>query len=234
MPRRGPLGRLATALRDRFHERRAELFMELMEPGPGTRLLDLGSGRGDPFAARLARRADLEVTLADPGPGPLEDAPRHGFHGVRITPGAHLPFDDHAFDVVLSNSVIEHATGPLEPAGGTPLSEREWRRRAREYQRFFAREVRRVGRGYFVQTPHPGFPMDLHLWLPFTHRLPHPTLVRLAALTDHFWIKRTGRVDWSLVPPQDLKELFPEARIRVERSLGLPKSTIAWRRPEEG
>lgn len=225
---------LASRLRHRFHERRADLFMELMEPDPGIRLLDLGSGRGDPFSARLARRAELDVTLADPGEGPLEDAPRHGFHGVRITPGASLPFEDGAFGAVVANSVIEHATGPPEPPGEPPLAEPEWRRRALEHQRFFAREVRRVGRGYFVQTPHPGFPLDLHMWLPFTHRLPHPALVRLASVTDRLWIKRTGRVDWSLLGPDDLRGLFPGARIRVERTLGLPKSVLAWRPAGEG
>lgn len=227
------MGRLAAALRDRFHGERADLFVEVMDPAPGSRLLDLGSGRGDPFAARLARRVELEVTLADVTDGPLQDAPRHGFHGVQISPGRHLPFEDDAFDVVLSNSVVEHVTGPPEPGGEPPLPEAEWRRRARAHQRFFAREVRRVGRGYFVQTPHPGFPVDLHLWLPFTHRLPHPAAVRLARVTDRFWIKRTGRVDWSLLEPEELRDLFPGARLRVERTLGLPKSIVAWRRPEE-
>src|SRR5436305_9486326 len=67
--------------------------------------------------------------------------------------GRALPFRDGAFDVVFSNSVIEHV--------GDAAS-----------QRRFAREVARVGRAYWVQTPNRWFPVEQHLLTPLVHWLP--------------------------------------------------------------
>ncbi len=67
--------------------------------------------------------------------------------------GRRLPFRDGAFDVVFSNSVIEHVGDA-------------------ESQRRFAREVARVGRGYWVQTPNRWFPVEQHLLTPLVHWLP--------------------------------------------------------------
>ena len=63
-----------------------------------------------------------------------------------------LPFADREFDLVYCSSVIEH----VAPA-----------RRAA-----FAAELRRVGRGWFVQTPAYSFPIEPHSLLPGAHWLP--------------------------------------------------------------
>ena len=67
--------------------------------------------------------------------------------------GRSLPFRDGSFDVVFSNSVIEHV--------GDAAS-----------QRRFAREVARVGRAYWVETPNRWFPVEQHLLTPLVHWLP--------------------------------------------------------------
>lgn len=223
------LDRAAWAARQRFHERRADLFMELMDPRPGMRILDLGSGWGDPFLARIARRVPVEVTLADLTEGPREDAERLGFRAVILEEGEPLPFAEGEFDIVVSNSVIEHVTLPKEECLTLRLSQAAWRRRALASQRAFAAEIQRVGHRYFVQTPHKHFPLDLHMWLPGTNWLPHPLLQRLVPIADRWWIKESGVPDWNLLGAEDMRELFPGARIRVERLLGLPKSVIAYR-----
>ena len=37
-------------------------------------------------------------------------------------------------------------------------------------------------------------------------------------------------VDWNLLRTQDMRILFPDARVHVEKLAGLPKSIIAYRR----
>jgi hypothetical protein len=138
--------------------------------------------------------------------------------------GRALPFRDAAFDVVFSNSVIEHV-------GDSASQER------------FAREVARVGRAYWVQTPNRWFPVEQHLLTPLVHWLPkswQPAIVRRgtvwSALTRpspdrrDFYIEHFLR-DIRLLGRGELKRLFPGARIICERFLGVTKSLIACRLP---
>jgi hypothetical protein len=223
------IARLAGTLRHRSHEARADLFLRLLNVPAGARVLDLGGADGS-FAARLhSRRPDLRFTVADMAETRFLARDRYGFEEAALDPDAPLPFDDHAFDVVLCNSVIEHVTLPKQQCLDAVLSESEWRAAALRRQRLFADEIRRVGRSYFVQTPHPAFPIDAHTWLPFTSRLSHERVRRLVAVTDRLWVKKCGVADWHLLDERDMAALFPDARVLVERWLGLPKSVVAYR-----
>lgn len=225
------LSSLAARIRHRSREARADLFLHLVQPARAARILDLGGADGS-FAARLAaRRPDLRFTVADMAETRLLARDRHGFDEVGLDPDAPLPFADGEFDVVLCNSVIEHVTLPKQECLDAVLPEEEWRRRALERQREFAAEIRRVGAAYFVQTPHPAFPVDAHTWLPLTGRLTHERARRLVRVTDRFWVKKCGVADWHLLDERDMADLFPEAHIVVEPWLGFTKSVIAVRRP---
>lgn len=219
---------LARFARNRFHNARAELLLKLIPLTPGMSVLDLGSGWSDPFIRRVAARIPLDVTLADISEGPTHDARRFGFRAVLLEEGKPLPFHDRQFDLVVSNSVIEHTTAPKQDCLNPSLSEAAWAAKAKAGQRAFADEIRRVGKQYFVQTPHRNFPLDLHLWLPFTNWLSHRATRRLVLWTDRFWIKHNGIADWNLLGTADVQALFPEAKIHVERVLGVPKSIIAY------
>jgi SAM-dependent methyltransferase len=184
--------RLASPLAARARARRHERFFALTGLAPGMRVVDVGCGA----LGLRALEPDLDVTGVDvvvrpgyPGPFVQADATRR------------LPFDDGAFDLAYSSSVIEH----VEPG-----------RRAA-----FAAEVKRVARGFFVQTPAWSFPIEPHALLPFAHWLA-PTLRR------PYW--RLGAAgaweDIHLLRRAELAGLFGEP-ILAERFGGLVKSWIA-------
>lgn len=133
-----------------------------------------------------------------------------------IADARHLPFKDGAFDVVYSNSVIEH----LSNAGN---------------QHLFAAECSRVGQRYYIQTPNRRFPIEPHLITPFIHWLPRRfqrRLLRNMTLWGLLTRPSEQRCDdfmqeIHLLDEYDLKGLFPEAAIWRERFLGLIKSLIA-------
>jgi hypothetical protein len=141
-----------------------------------------------------------------------------------VADGLRLPFTDQAFDIVFSNSVIEHL-------GST------------EAQRAFASEIARVGRQWYVQTPNRWFPVETHLLTPFLHFLP-PSWQRRVAPRWTIWQMlarprpdqrefyiRHYLEDVRLLGAADLRSLFPEARIDRERFFGFTKSLIAVGRP---
>ena len=219
--------RLAYAKRDEWHDRRAELFVRLVAPRPGATVLDLGGQDGE-FMQRVAKRADVRVTIADISERALERARARGFETVLLEEGERLPFDDAAFDVVFCNSVIEHVTLPKADCIAKRFRNAEWVEASLRNQAAFAREIRRVGRGYFVQTPHRAFPLEAHTWLPFVGWLPHQATVNVVRVSDRVWVKHCGYVDWNLLGEAEMRRLFPDARIYVERVLGLPKSLVAY------
>jgi hypothetical protein len=89
----------------------------------------------------------------------------------------------------------------------------------------FAAEVRRVARGWWVQTPAYSFPIEPHALLPAAHWLPVP-------LRRRYW--RLGVAgDWeeiALLRRAELRALFGEP-VLAERVGPLAKSWIAVRRP---
>jgi hypothetical protein len=220
-----------TAVHDYFHESRAQLFVRLMRPSFGSTLLDLGGSQGT-LAARICRHVPLRVTVADVDPSQRSAVERRGFRHVTLDDSRPLPFERGEFDFVLSNSVIEHVTLPKARCRiDSKVPAREWRLEARRAQQRFAGEIRVVGRSYFVQTPHKHFPVDPHLYLPFVQYFTRDIACRIAALTDRWWLNDCGgMVDWCLLTPRDMRVLFPDAEISVERFAGLPKSIVAYRR----
>ena len=133
--------------------------------------------------------------------------------------GRRLPFGDRAFDVVFCNSVLEHL--PDE--------------RSRESM---AREIVRVGRGYWVQVPNRWFPVEPHTMTPGFHFLPRRWQVRLARnFTVWGWLQRPapdearGFVEGiHPMSAKDLARLFPDASIERERVAGLAKSVLVVRK----
>jgi ubiquinone/menaquinone biosynthesis C-methylase UbiE len=137
--------------------------------------------------------------------------------------GRRLPFADRAFDIVFSNSVIEHVGDA-------------------DSQRRFAREVMRVGRAYWVQTPNRWFPVEQHLLTPFIHWLPKQwqrsvvprftvwsMVVRTTPDRRQFYLQHYLD-EVKLLSERDLRDLFPRARVIRERFCGWTKSLVAFER----
>lgn len=125
-------------------------------------------------------------------------------------------FSDRQFDVVFSNSVIEHVGSFVD-------------------QKAMAREVQRVGRTFFVQTPNRYFPIEPHFLLPGFQFLPLGVQAWLHSKWNLGWMRRAEGYQAArravqrlrLLDRSELQELFPSASIYVERFAGIPKSYIA-------
>jgi SAM-dependent methyltransferase len=189
----------------RWRERRYAMFVELCNLQPDERILDVGAGEGSALERFNTTNPIIAVDL--------ETDERDWLEGENVTvqraDGTQLPFDDRSFPVVFSNSVIEHVPKALQPA--------------------FAREIRRVGERYFVQTPNRWFPIEPHYQMPFVHFLPERAL---RALNKRFTMGFRKKGEWyetTLLTSSDLRRLFPDATIHRERMFGLTKSLMAVR-----
>jgi len=191
----GPLARFASPLAARARARRHAHFFALTHLSPGARVLDVGCGQ----IGLRALEPQLDITGVDLAPRPDYPGPF-----VQADAAEELPFADGEFELVYCSSVIEH----VPPA----------RRVA------FAREIRRVGRGWFVQTPAWSFPIEPHALLPFAHWLP-------VGLRRPYW--RFGAAgQWeeiSLLRRIEVEALFGPAL--AERVGALTKSWVCVRTP---
>lgn len=126
---------------------------------------------------------------------------------------------DNSFDLVHSNSVVEHV-------GGWPD------------MRDFANEVRRLAPAYYVQTPYYWFPIDPHFYrVPFFHWMPVSWRLKLTRRMKVGWSRAVPDVDHAmrnimgtvLLDEVQFTSLFPDGRLTYERLALLPKSMIAMR-----
>jgi Methyltransferase domain len=203
------------SLQRRFRARRMLLLARTVGLTREMRVLDVGGTveiwRLAPVMPRLVllnqARARYEIGAGE---------------AVVLGDGVSLPFADQSFDLVFSNSVIEHVG-------------------SRAQQACFAAETARVGKQYWVQTPNRYFPIEHHLWTPFVHWLPRPWQ---AAVLKRFSVWRLA-TNFSaeqrefyvhhyldsirLLAARDLQMLFPGATVIRERFLGWTKSLVAWR-----
>jgi hypothetical protein len=211
----------------RARARRGELFRRLLQPAKDDKILDLGGDDGSHIASILPGYHNIWV--ADIAAEPLEKAAQRGFHTVLLREGEPLPFGDQEFDIVFCSSVIEHVTIPKSEIYSC-RSGKEFRQRSFAAQQAFAREIRRIGKRYFVQTPYRYFIIESHTWMPAVILLlPRPLLVHFINFLNKFWIKTT-EPDWNLLTVRDMRTLFPEAEIFIEWWMGLPKSLMACKR----
>ena len=198
--------------------RRIRLFLELFQPTASTRILDVGGLVYDWDGVVPIESPVTLLNMDDPRAGQKVS----GRFDCRIGDGRQMPFADQSFDIAYSNSAIEHV-GSYED------------------QERFAAELRRVGRGVFVQTPNRWFFAEPHFVTIFVHYLPWPLARRLIRYCSVRGLFRSGdNIDLGqlaselrLLSHREMTKLFPDCEIRREKWLGMTKSFIAVRRCKE-
>jgi hypothetical protein len=185
-----------------------------MSVNSSTEVLDIG---GSPFVWDLAERLGFprpKLTILNLAPPPSQRAA--DFSWV-VGNAVCLPFGNQSFDVAFSNSVVEHLGS--------------W-----EMQRQFALEVLRVSKRHFVQTPNQGFFFEPHFLTPFVHWIPLPwrrRLIRRGTVWGLFTNPSPETADRmvreiQLLRPRELKILFPDDRLLLERFLLMSKSLVTF------
>jgi SAM-dependent methyltransferase len=202
------------SLASKLRRKRFELFERLLASVPRPmNILDVGGTAAFWQGSDLLRDPGVEVTLLN------VEFVSDGAPGIQQICGdaRHLEFADKTFDIVYSNSVIEHVGGSAE-------------------QQQMASEVRRVGKRYFVQTPNYYFPIEPHFLFPGFQFLPVAARARLLNSFDLGWTPREPELDVArdvvssirLLKRGEFAGFFPGSQIYDERYCGLTKSFIAY------
>jgi hypothetical protein len=129
---------------------------------------------------------------------------------------------DTSFDLVLSNSLIEHVGGHAQ--------------RLR-----LAEQVRTLAPYHWVQTPYRYFPMEPHWLFPGMQFLPVGARTAVAARWPLQHTRPATREDarsevqWTeLLSISEMRGYFPESEIYKERLAGVVKSLVAVSSPDDG
>lgn len=210
------------SLSNRLRQRRFAAFEELLAAAHArgaapVRVLDVGGNHYFWEQRGLAGDERYHFTTLDLGPQPAQ---KHAnVVPVRGDATAMAEYADNSFDIVFSNSVIEHVG-------------------SRDAQLAMAKEVQRLAPAYYVQTPNYWFPIEPHFlapgwqWLPRSLRIaivrrrkvghigPLPSIGDAAAAVDEI----------RLLKRSDMQRFFPDAELTYERVGGVTKSFVAIRK----
>lgn len=198
-----------------------DMIKEIYRQKQSVEIIDIG-GTEDYWnlvATNFLEENNVTLTVINvPGAEKAEDKGRFKFI---CADGCDLnQFAENKFDIAHSNSVIEHVG--------------DWPR-----MKAFAKEVNRVARFYFVQTPNYWFPIEPHFKTFFFHWLPTPVRIWMVI---HFQLgsyRKAQSYDEAVNKIEDarllnykmLKHLFVDGDIIKEKFCLLNKSFIAVKKP---
>jgi hypothetical protein len=208
------------SINQKFREKRFAFFKTLMDKVDSTtplKILDIGGTEPYWERMKLTESDKFTVTLLNLKATPVK---YKNFTSIKGDASDLSQFEDNHFDIVFSNSVIEHLF-------------------SKENQKKMADEVRRVGKCYYVQTPNYFFPLEPHWLFPFFHYLPFNVRVFLdknfnlghnkKSVTREKALARVSEV--KLLTEKEMKTLFPEGQVYREYFLGLIKSVTMFHFP---
>jgi hypothetical protein len=183
--------------------KRIQQFLDVVKPPKNARIIDPG---GSAYMWNLID-GDYDVTIVNL-PGSLSESEKINDYNLVEADATDLSevFEDKSFDIVFSNSVIEHVGDE-------------------EKQFAFAAEVRRLADAYWIQTPSILSPVEVHTGVPFYWRLPKAIRDRLLRSWKENLPAWSAMVEELRVLSRNrMKQLFPDANVYVERKLLFEKS----------
>jgi hypothetical protein len=196
-----------------------QLFLDTIKPTRQTHILDVG---GYPWGWLSFEPCAHSITCLNVHAVNWETN-RSSEHNICVQMGdgrKMQQINDGGYDVVFSNSVIEHVG--------------DW-----HDQQAFAREVRRVGKKLWVQTPARECPLEPHYLTAFIHWLPKKAQSRLIRWCSVYGLlQRPSPAEVEqmvdsirLLTKVEMQALFPDCEVLEEKLLFfIPKSYVAVRK----
>lgn len=201
-----------------LRKKRLALFRELMTSIPQPlKILDVGGRERFWQSAGFLDREMRNIKITLININPREAQATHPNVKSVVGDARKMKFEDNEFDVVFSNSVIEHVGNY-------------------NAQLQMAQEVMRVGKRYFVQTPNLYFPIEPHFVFPCFQFLPLKLRAWLMSHFDLGWHKRIVDKQEAmelvssvrLLRKKEVLALFPNANLFEEKFFGLTKSFTVY------
>lgn len=200
------------SLGDRFRAKRFRLFEYFLEQlDKPVNILDVGGAESFWINRSFHKRQDVHITLLN-----LEEQEVRSSNMVSVSGDATdlSQYADSAYDIVFSNSVIEHLY-------------------TLENQKKMANECMRVGANYFIQTPNKYFLIEPHYRIPFFNFLPRSLAYWILTKTrwslGQKWKPEDAKVTMDeirLLSKSEFKSLFSGASLYTEKLFFLRKSFI--------
>ncbi|WP_246581589.1 methyltransferase domain-containing protein [Echinicola shivajiensis] len=200
----------------KFRKARFELFTQLFwntfENSEKIKILDVGGTEDFWKDQEILKSGKVDVIILN-----LSKEPVSTPHIFSVAGDATdlSEFADNSIDLVFSNSVIEHLY--------------TW-----DNQILMAKEIRRVGKKHFVQTPNKYFFLEPHYALPYFQFCPKELGYTILTKTNlsrfKKWESEQARQyleEIRLISEKEMKQLFPLSKIHYEKFVGLNKSFYA-------
>lgn len=201
----------------KFRIKRLKQFYETYPDLPQLSVLDVG---GSPVIWDLLKE-ELEVAPKHVVILNKEERELYGNYECHTGDARQLPYADNSFDLVFSNSVIEHVGNA-------------------EDKLKFAKECVRVGKEIYIQTPNRWFPIEPHIFAFFIHWLPKPLYKKLSFLSilsilgAFNMTTETKASEWindiDLLSKKQLQQIFPQQNLLKEKAFLLVKSFVVTSR----
>lgn len=204
--------------------KRFKIFEDIIKDKKNISILDVG-GTYDFWMKMNSQEIDAKITIMNLTVDAAGHKPENfPFESEQIIGDARdmAMFSNKEFDMVFSNSVIEHV-GNFQD------------------QKSMAEEVQRVGKSYFIQTPNFFFPIEPHFLFPYFQFLPLWIKIQIVYYFNmNFWWSNEKIKDYNhaiqvasevrLMKLSELKRLFKDCLVFKEKFLHLNKSFIIYKK----